>query len=454
MLNTVRLTKRTVSKDKIKHFNFRRKPNKPTALMHVAKGIISFPDLKKRGARIEKIGMEELEGKPYLLLVNHASLVDLNMMLKATHPYPVNNVMSHEGYETYTAPIMRMLGVLAKRKFVQDLALIRNIRYCLHELKTIFALFPEARYSLDGTGSYLPESLGGLVKMMKVPVVMLKLRGNFVTCPQWNKINKGTYVEGTMYPLIREEELSTLTPEEMFSRIREAFTYDDFAWQKETGLVIDHPERAKGLHALLYKCPHCGTEHETDSEGTVLFCRACGKKWEMTELGELRALEGETEFSHIPDWFRWERECVREEVRNGTYRFEDEVRLETLPNGNRFYAQGTAKLIQTVEGIFIEGTCYGEPFSLHKRPLEQDSIHIEYDYLKRGDCVEVSVLDDSYWCYVSKHDVITKLSLATEEIYHLAKETAPKKQSRVRRRPQKQEEPAEASEVPSGNLAE
>ena len=57
MLNTVRLTKRTVSKDKIKHFNFRRKPNKPTPLMLVAKGIISFPDLKKRGARIEKIDM-------------------------------------------------------------------------------------------------------------------------------------------------------------------------------------------------------------------------------------------------------------------------------------------------------------------------------------------------------------------------------------------------------------
>lgn len=442
MLNTVRLKKTTVPKSKIRPYDFRKKPNRPTPLMYVAKGIISFPDLKKRGAKIVKTNMEEIEGKPYLLLANHASLVDLNVLLKATHPYPVNNVMTLEGYETYTEPLMRMLGVLAKRKFVQDLSLIRNIRYCLRELKTIFAIFPEARYSLDGCGSYIPESLGGLVKMMKVPLVMLKLHGNFVTCPQWNKINKKTYVEAEMYPLVTEEELSVLSAEEIFARIKEAFTYDDFLWQKENGIVIDHPERAKGLHCLLYKCPHCGKEHETDSAGAELWCNACGKKWTMDEYGQLHATEGETEFSHIPDWSDWERACVREEVRNGTYRFEDEIRLETLPRGNRFYAQGTAKLIQTPDGTFIEGTCYGEPFSLHKKPLEQDSVHIEYDYLGRGDCVEISVTDDSYWCYVSRRDALTKLSFATEEIFFYAKESAPKKHPRTRKKP-KAEEPVE-----------
>ena len=166
-----------------------------------------------------------------------------------------------------------------------------------------------------------------------------------------------------------------------------------------------------------------------------------------TEDGTLSANEGETEYPHIPDWSDWERACVREEIRNGTYRFEDEVRLETLPKGNCFYAQGTAKLIQTPDGTYIEGNCYGEPFSLHKKPLELDSLHIEYDYLGRGDCVEVSVTDDSYWCYLSKRDAITKLSFATEEIYFLAKENAPQKTPRTRRvrkdDPAKEEAPRE-----------
>ena len=429
----MRITTKTVAKDKVKRFDFRKKPHKPSFLLGVAKGVISWPDLKKRGAKIEKIDMEELEGKPYLLLVTHSSMVDFNLMLKATHPYPVNNVMTLEGFETYTEFLMRSLGVLGKRKFVQDLSLIRNIRYCLHELKTIFVLFPEARYSLDGTGSYIPDSLGGLAKMMKVPVAVLEIHGNFVTCPQWNKINKKTYVEAKLYPVVKPDEVNELSAEEIFSRIQQAFTYDDFAWQRENQIRIDHPERAKGLHALLYKCPACKAEHETESEGDTLTCRACGKSWVMDEYGALHAKEGETEFSHIPDWSRWERECVREGIRNGTYFFSDEVRLETLPGGNRFYHQGTATLTQTPEGTKIEGTCYGEPFTLLKKPLEMDSLHIEYDYLGRGDCVDISVPDDSYWCYLTKRDAVTKLSFATEELYLYAKESAPARRPRAAR---------------------
>ena len=429
----MRITMKTVSKDKVKRFDFRKKPHKPSFLLGVAKGVISWPDLKKRGARIEKIDMEELEGKPYLLLVTHSSMVDFNLMLKATHPYPVNNVMTLEGFETYTEPLMRSLGVLGKRKFVQDLSLIRHIRYCLHELKTIFVLFPEARYSLDGTGSYIPESLGGLAKMMKVPVAVLEIHGNFITCPQWNKINKKTYVEAKLYPVVKPDEVNELSAEEIFERIQKAFTYDDFAWQQEHQLRIDHPERAKGLHALLYKCPACKAEHETESAGDTLTCRACGKSWVMDEYGALHAKEGETEFSHIPDWTRWERECVREEIRNGTYFFRDEVRLETLPGGNRFYHQGNAILTQTPEGTTIEGVCYGEPFTLQKKPLEMDSLHIEYDYLGRGDCVDISVSDDSYWCYLTRRDAVTKLSFATEELYLYAKESAPARRPRATR---------------------
>ena len=49
-------------------------------------------------------------------------------------------------------------------------------------------------------------------------------------------------------------------------------------------------------------------------------------------------------------------------------------------------------------------------------------MHIEYDYLGRGDCVDISVPDDSFWCYTTKRDVITKIAFATEEMHKLSKE--------------------------------
>ncbi len=415
---------------KIKRFDFAKKPQKPNRLlMGLAKTIICRPDLKHRNAEINKHGMEPYEGKPYILLVTHSSMVDFNLMLMATHPYPVNNVMTLEGFNTYTEPLMRSLGVLGKRKYVADINLIKNIKYCLHELKTIFVLFPEARYSLDGCTSFLPETLGKLVKMMRVPVVMLKIHGNFVTCPQWNKINKKTKVVCDMYPLVTEEEAKGLSASVIQERITEHFKYDDFKWQLENKLVIDHPERAKGLHSLLYKCPSCKTENQTDSEGDTLFCRACGKRWRMNVYGQLEGCDGVAEFSHIPDWSNWERECVREEIRNGSYYFEDTVRVETLPGSLKFYKQGEGKLIQTPDGTKIICSLYGEPYELFKTPLALESLHIEYDYLGRGDCVDISIPDESFWCYLSKRDAVTKLSFATEEIYLYAKEKEAQKAS-------------------------
>ena len=409
-----------MKKRKIKRFNFEKKPISPTFIMGLAKGIISFPDLRKRKAKLTKVGMEDIEGKPYLLLGTHSSMVDFNLMLKGTHPYKVNNVMTLEGFKTYTEPLMRSLGVLGTRKFITDLHLVKNMKYCVDKLKNIFVLFPEARYSLDGCTSYLPDSLGKMVRLLGVPVVVLKIHGNFVTCPQWNKKNKKTFVEAEMRQIITAQETKSLSVEEINTRIGENFQYDDYAWQRDNQIKIDHPGRAYGLHALLYKCPACKTEHQTDSAGTKLWCNCCGKAWEMDEYGQLHASEGETEFAHIPDWSNWERACVREEIDKGTYYFEDEVRIETLPNAWKFYKQGTGKLIQTPEETRVECNYYGEPYVLRRSAKSLESMHIEYDYLGRGDCVDISVPDDSFWCYLTKRDAITKISFATEEIHKKA----------------------------------
>lgn len=109
MSKKIRVTK--IKKENVKHFDFSKKPIKPTFLMGLAKGIISWPDLKKRNFKLTKVNMEEVKG-PYLLLVTHSSMVDFNVMLKATHPQKVSNVMTLEGFNTYTEILMRSLGVL------------------------------------------------------------------------------------------------------------------------------------------------------------------------------------------------------------------------------------------------------------------------------------------------------------------------------------------------------
>lgn len=107
----------TVSRDKVKSFDFKKKPHKPNFLFPVAREIISKPILHGRDFKLTKTNMESVDG-PYLMLVTHSSMIDFMVMTVAVQPYRANNVMTLEGFNTYTEPLMRSLGVLGTRKYI------------------------------------------------------------------------------------------------------------------------------------------------------------------------------------------------------------------------------------------------------------------------------------------------------------------------------------------------
>ena len=159
-----------------------------------------------------------------------------------------------------------------------------------------------------------------------------------------------------------------------------------------------------------------------DSKGTELFCTACGKRWVWQEDGYLAAVEGETEFDHIPDWFAWERTQVAEQIENGTYYFEDEVEVYALPRVWRYIPIGKAKLVHDPEkGFILHGRYRGADYHIERSRAQTNSLHVEYDFLriKPFDLVDISTENDSFYCYTTKKDVITKLAFATEEIYKI-----------------------------------
>ena len=373
--------------------------------------------------KVEKFNMEGLK-PPYLLLSNHMSFVDFELVSLGTYPQRVNNVVNIDGFYM-RAWLLEWIGAICTRKFTTDLHLIKSIKKVI-ERGDVLCMYPEARYSPDGTTAYLPESLGALVKMLNVPVVVVTHHGNYLHSPFWNFRKKRKVPLYTTFNKIWDpEDYASLSIDEINDGLKKAFEYDDYKYQKENGILITEPYRAEGLHKILYQCPHCKTESKMASEGAALYCTECGKRWYQNEDGSLTAKDGETEFSHIPDWFDWEREQVREQVRNGTYHFEDEVEVYSLPRCYKYEPLGFAKLTHTIEdGFILEGHYRGQDYKIHRMPLQTNSLHIEYDFLriKPFGLVDISTENDSFYCYTTKPDVITKLAFATEEIYQLALE--------------------------------
>lgn len=378
--------------------------------------------------KIKKINMNGLK-PPYILLSNHMYFIDFELVALATFPHRVNNVITVDGY--YRRPwLMELIGGICTRKFTTDLHLIKSINRVLKR-GDVLCMYPEARYTPIGTTAFLPDSLGKLIKMNKVPVVVALHHGNYLHTPFWNYRKKRKVpLCTTIEQILTAEQVKEMSAQEINRTVREAMRYDEYIYQKENGIKITEPFRAEGLHKVLYQCPHCKAESQMDSSGTEVFCKACGKGWNLNEDGSLTAKNGETEFSHIPDWFEWEREQVRLQIENGDYSFTDEVDVYSLPRCMKFEHLGKAKLSHSAnEGFVLEGFYNGSPYKVQRTPEDMNGLHIEYDYcyIKPFDCVDISTQKDSFYCYPTKENVITKLSFATEEIYKLKHQKRTKK---------------------------
>ena len=382
--------------------------------------------------KVEKINLEGLK-PPYILLSNHMYFIDFELAAMATYPHRVNNVVSIDGY--YRRPwLMELIGAICTRKFTMDLHLVKSIRKVLKR-GDILSMYPEARYSPCGTTSFLPESLGKLIKMNKVPVVAVVHRGNYLHSPFWNfRKKRKVPLHTTVTQILTTQQINNMTVEEINNEVKQALSYDDYRYQKENGIKVTEPFRAEGLHKVLYHCPNCMTESKMASKGTEIFCTECGKRWNLNEDGSLSALNGETEFSHIPDWFDWEREQVRIQIENGEYSFSDEVEVYSMPRCWRFMNLGKAKLSHDADnGFTLEGFYRGQNYKITRTPYETNSLHIEYDYcyIKPFDCVDISTESDSFYCYPKKENVVTKLGFATEEIYKMKQASISRKKIKV-----------------------
>ena len=373
--------------------------------------------------KVEKINMDGLK-PPYMVLSNHMYFIDFELGAMVTFPHRVNNVVNIDGY--YRRPwLLELIGAICTRKFTMDLHLVKSIRKVLSR-GNILCMYPEARYSPCGITSYIPESVGMLVKRNKVPVVAIVHRGNYLHSPFWNfRKKRKVPLHTTATQILTTEDIETMSVEQINAKIREALTYDDYRYQRENGIIIKEPFRAEGMHKILYQCPNCHTESKMDSKYTEIFCRECGKRWNLNEDGTLSALEGETEFSYVPDWFLWEREQVQKQIENGEYHFEDDVDVYSMPRCWRFEHLGDAKLRHDpAKGFILEGHYRGEDYRIQRTPLQTNSLHIEYDwcYVKPFDCVDISTESDSFYCYPKKENVVTKMAFATEILYNKALE--------------------------------
>lgn len=282
-----------MKQDDFPRFNMALPPIRQRQFLRPLTWLLSFPAVWRHRVKIRRVNTAGLK-PPYLLLSNHNAFLDFKVLTVAIFPQRANYVVAIDGF-IKREWLMRNVGCICKRKFTNDVQLVRQLRRVLNN-GDVAVLYPEARYSLCGTNAVLPDSLGKLVKLFKVPLVTMIINGHHINSPFWNTKDRGVKnCEATLTQLLTAEEIERLSVQEINEKIRQTFIYDDFAWQKARGIRVKDANRAKGLHKVLYQCPHCKKEYPLHAEGIRLLCSGCGKVWEMTELWGIMSAGG-----HLP----------------------------------------------------------------------------------------------------------------------------------------------------------
>lgn len=401
-------------------------PKKPNIFFRTLLKAAGAGDLKAVHFSCEKEGLEKLGKKePALILMNHSSFIDLKIASSVLYPRPFQIVCTSDGF-VGKKWLMRNLGCIPTRKFVSDTNLVRSMNYSLKKLKSSVLMYPEASYTFDGTATPLPESLGKCIKFLGVPVLMFRTYGAFLRDPLYNSLQlRDTTVTAKLSYLLSPEDIEKKSASEINAILKECFTFDNFRIQQETGTKITEPFRADGLNRVLYKCPHCLAEGKMNGKGVRIGCTACGKSYKLTEDGFLEADSEDGKFNHIPDWYAWERECVRKELLAGTYRLDTNVDIYIMKGMKTIWQVGEGNLVHDECGFRLTG-CNGK-LSYIQSPLASYGLYADYFWYEIGDMICIGNDDMLYYCFPKgAGDIVAKTRLAAEELYKIRKNAVKK----------------------------
>ncbi len=397
-----------------------KKPRRPLFCIGALVRLLSLPTLRKTRFSYEDASLPRAGEGPYLILMNHSSFTDMKLAYRIFYPkHPLSIVCTTDAF-IGKAPLLRWMGCIPTQKFVTDVNLVFDMVYAVQKNRTSILLYPEAGYSLDGTATVLPKKLGGLVKKLGIPVLMVKTEGAFLRDPLYNALQlRDTEVSARVDCLLTREELSKKSIDEIDAVLEQAFTFDAWREQKAAGTLIDEDFRADFLHRVLYRCPNCQTEGQMVGKGTEITCRACSHTHVLTEEGVLQAKDGETKFTFVSDWFAWQRECVRQELEAGDYRQEWRVDIGMICDHKALYRLGEGTLVQNTDGLHL--TSDDGELVYTQSAKSAYSLNVDYHWYEIGDVIGIGKRKELYYCFPKdqSYSGVTKARLVAEELYKL-----------------------------------
>lgn len=244
------------------------------------------------------------KGKPNLILCNHQTAWDMGMLYMSFNR-PLYFVASDDLFsERYSKALEYIFAPIPKSKSLHDVGAIRAMKQVINEGGNV-AMYPEGNRTYSGKTEYIDPALVKLIRFLKVPVILYNIQGGYGVMPRWSqKVAKGKFV-GFVKKVLEPSDYQAMSDEELYNLIIENLAVDDTT----LNCTYKGKRRAECVERLLYICPDCGLSEFT-SYGNNFKCKNCGREYHYNEDLTISALEGNTKFKYLKDWYEYQNDYI------------------------------------------------------------------------------------------------------------------------------------------------
>lgn len=312
--------------------------------------------------KVNKSAIKGIE-PPYLVVAGHSSWLDYLITSISMFPVRMNYVGAYNFFrDRLLKSVFTFMGVIPRRQFTSDISSIKKMKYCIDQGRVV-ALFPHGCLSNEGRpGGYAVAEVAKLIRLLNVPVIALKTDGGYLTRPRWSKMSRYGRMETNASPIITIGDIQKLSNEEIYQRLMNAISFDDYKWQRERMIPFRSKRAAEGVEYVLYKCPKCQSEFTLRSEGNRMYCISCGNAVSMNRYLLFEPENPDTVFfDGIDRWYDFQRACLEKEIESASFQLTSDTELKFAEPGKYGYQhQGHGEVRLTRDAITYAGMVSGE----------------------------------------------------------------------------------------------
>ena len=234
-----------------------RKINKPNPiLMPLGMWIVGLMNKSYNVDFTYDYDPKSLENKPTILLSSHASRLEFIYTVYGFKRNDINvvcgfqNILKKGLYHLFIE-----LGVISKYLYQPDFLAVKNMLRVLKRGGAI-GLFPEGIQSTSGSTHPINPATAHFIKSSRANIVVCTTRGAYLATNRYSADRKKGYIGVNYSLLFTPEMLSELSEEEIYQKLLEKISYNDFAYNKKArNTYIGKKPNAFGIDKILYKCP-------------------------------------------------------------------------------------------------------------------------------------------------------------------------------------------------------